>query len=564
MIPNVNTYWFRGDFLGYAQMHANEKSSTTFLEHDIEFIKANISNAVALDTFEYNLEKKIPFFQIPKIANCSIRFKGESHDKISFTEDLADLLVNQVEFVEQLQLEGVTTHVFKGVVYFKKTIEEPTTIPIKNTITNKFSYKPFLNTFKRVVVPDTTFNTDSVDPFWVSKFSSHKRSIIFDILWVLLFLFIGWNSFLFPVIALIAVFYLFRSFKNIFSGWNKSTTIITTPKKSNNNWGCMTVFWVGLVTFFLVYSFFTGSFLVVKYLILFIFIWWLFRYLFSSNFYVWKIFKTIGNILAFFLIFIALIYFINNKKGNVVPKKDNDNVDFVKTNKVRKSGDTLFHDRNWVSLKGPSYSGTYYTLYPMYASSEHNRNQINANDISQVYSNLVAKDIPEIKNYVKVFDSIIKVKHPNRIELADIIVSSIQEIPYVLVHDLSCVEAINSSNSSFLTEYHRSGKECLPNIKYGVQSGYEFMHNLKGDCDTRSLLCFELLDYYKYPVALLVSYEYGHCILGIDLPLAGLNKSTAQHKYLTWETTAKHFKPGELAPQVGDMNKWQISITNQY
>jgi len=130
----------------------------------------------------------------------------------------------------------------------------------------------------------------------------------------------------------------------------------------------------------------------------------------------------------------------------------------------------------------------------MYASSERNRNLIDANDIGQVYANLARKDIPEIKNYVKVFDSIINVKHPNQIELADIIVSSIQEIPYVLVHDLSCVDAVNNSNSAFLTEYHRSGKECLPNIKYGVQSGYEFMHNLKGDCDTRSLLCFELLD----------------------------------------------------------------------
>jgi len=54
------------------------------------------------------------------------------------------------------------------------------------------------------------------------------------------------------------------------------------------------------------------------------------------------------------------------------------------------------------------------------------------------------------------------------------------------------------------------------------------------------------------------------CILGIDLPLSGLSKSTSQHKYLVWETTAKHFKPGELPPQVGDMNKWQISLTNKY
>jgi hypothetical protein len=562
MISDIKTYWFRGDFLGYAQMFANEKSTVTILEHDVHFVNAHITNAVALDTFEYILEKRIPFVEIPSISNCKIRFKGPSHDSITFSEDLTDLLVNEVQFVEQLQIDGVATQVFKGIVYFKKTIEEPKVVTT-STQTNKFSFKPILNTFKKVVLPEPTINTSPVDSFWVNKFATHKRSLIFDILWVLLFLFIGWNSFLFPVIALLGVFYLFRSFKNMFSGWNKSASP-NLPPRNSNNWGCMTVFWIGLVTFFLVYSFFTGSFFVIKYLLLFIFIWWLFRYLFSSNFFVWKIFKTIGNILAFFLLFIALIYFLNNKKGNLVPRKDNENEDFVRTNKVRKAGDTLYHDRNWVSLKGPSYNGTYYTLYPIYASSERNRNLIEANDIGQVYANLARKDIPEINNYVKVFDSIINVKHPNQIELADIIVSSIQEIPYVLVHDLSCVDAVNNSNSAFLTEYHRSGKECLPNIKYGVQSGYEFMHNLKGDCDTRSLLCFELLDYYKYPVALLVSLEYGHCILGIDLPLSGLSKSTFQHRYLVWETTAKHFKPGELPPQVGDMNKWQISLTNKY
>jgi hypothetical protein len=47
----------------------------------------------------------------------------------------------------------------------------------------------------------------------------------------------------------------------------------------------------------------------------------------------------------------------------------------------------------------------------------------------------------------------------------------------------------------------------------------------------------------------------------VEIPSHGDQKNRVREIV---ETTAKHFKPGELAPQVGDMNKWQISITNQY
>ena len=44
------------------------------------------------------------------------------------------------------------------------------------------------------------------------------------------------------------------------------------------------------------------------------------------------------------------------------------------------------------------------------------------------------------------------------------------------------------------------------------------MTNLKGDCDTRTLLLYTILSHYNYDVA--VSSEfYGHSILGINLPI---------------------------------------------
>jgi hypothetical protein len=61
---------------------------------------------------------------------------------------------------------------------------------------------------------------------------------------------------------------------------------------------------------------------------------------------------------------------------------------------------------------------------------------------------------------------------------------------------------------------------------------------------------------------MLISEEYGHCILGIDLPMKGKYVGNSNRKYLVWETTAPGFKPGELSPEISDMDKWHIAITN--
>jgi hypothetical protein len=50
--------------------------------------------------------------------------------------------------------------------------------------------------------------------------------------------------------------------------------------------------------------------------------------------------------------------------------------------------------------------------------------------------------------------------------------------------------------------------------------------------------------------------------LGVELPLHGLSLSSNNHNYLVWETTAKGFKPGELAPEISNLNKWSIGLTN--
>lgn len=248
--------------------------------------------------------------------------------------------------------------------------------------------------------------------------------------------------------------------------------------------------------------------------------------------------------------------------NNTSVNDDESKEEFIKNNKIIRTGDSLLHVRQWKDYQIKQFSGKYYTYYPEFDNSVQFRNKFESNDFSEIYQTLINKDKKTIEVYAKLFDSLNTANKWNRQQLAEAIVTSIQSIPYVLVHDQSCQQAIQESGSSFLIQYHKDGKECLPNIKFGVQGGYEFMHNLKGDCDTRSLLCFELLSRFKFPVAMLISEEYGHCILGIDLPMKGKSVGNYRHNYLVWETTAPGFKPGELSPEISDMDKWHIAITN--
>ena len=150
----------------------------------------------------------------------------------------------------------------------------------------------------------------------------------------------------------------------------------------------------------------------------------------------------------------------------------------------------------------------------------------------------------------------------NQIEVAEMVVTFIQEIPYYLVHDGTCQMAIQSGND-FVREYHRAKKPCISNIKGGVQSPYEFLHNLKGDCDTRSLLGFTILTELKIPCSVWVSEVYGHSILGVGVPVGhGIFKSIEGVKHYGVELTAKGFRLGMVAPENARSANWDISIYN--
>lgn len=153
-------------------------------------------------------------------------------------------------------------------------------------------------------------------------------------------------------------------------------------------------------------------------------------------------------------------------------------------------------------------------------------------------------------------------KNLDALATAEMVVTFIQEIPYVLVHEYPCTRA--AGMGGFMAQYHAEGKPCLPNIFAGVMSPYEFAHTLKGDCDTRSLLAYTLLNRLGIPCSIWVSRQYGHSVLGVGVSgSSGNYKQVSGTRHFATELTAKGFRVGMIAPQHNNMNNWNVVLNNQ-
>ncbi|MFM7104119.1 MAG: hypothetical protein ACKOW8_01260 [Flavobacteriales bacterium] len=233
--------------------------------------------------------------------------------------------------------------------------------------------------------------------------------------------------------------------------------------------------------------------------------------------------------------------------------------------------DSLFHHEvHWDDFMNRNYSERYGTTLGQYTQSSNMHRALSqvdaAGDVrmywSSIYQALVTNDSYKLDSLVQYFEHQRDSLQLNPTETAEAVVTFIQEIPYYLVHDGSCEEAMNAGNE-FMTEYHMEGKPCLAQMVAGIQGPYEFIHNLKGDCDTRSLLCHALLTQLGIPSSVWVSEAYGHSLIGIGVSSAGNNyKTVSGQRHFATELTAKGFRVGMISPEHTDMDNWLITIKN--
>jgi hypothetical protein len=280
-------------------------------------------------------------------------------------------------------------------------------------------------------------------------------------------------------------------------------------------------------------------------------------------------------------IFVFFIYYLQSNhnyiKADFIPKETKEGkikiyppvVDTNNTNpNVRDySNKKLLH---WWDFINNSYNVSYSTSSLAFRKSTENRELSisKSNDnvtgyFSQIYEALSKNDIKYLDTFMSKIQEQRRHKSLNIHQTAEMVVSMIQEIPYVLVHDMSCEKLLRNSQDPFIHDYHKENKPCLPNIGAGVQAPYEFLHNLKGDCDTRALLGFTILKQLKIPTSVWISNSYGHSVLGVGIPTQGKNyKIIGGVKHYPVELTAKGFRLGMIAPSQRNMNNWSIAIYN--
>lgn len=180
----------------------------------------------------------------------------------------------------------------------------------------------------------------------------------------------------------------------------------------------------------------------------------------------------------------------------------------------------------------------------------------------ELYDYIERTDSPSLDLIIQGFSAIQKEKELNAMEFAEMVVSCIQDIPYSFVFPDECLPAEQYEDAIRII-LEQCPECCIGNISYGIQNPVSFMQNLKGDCDTRTVIIYSILKHFGYDVAILNSDFYRHSILGVNLPATGYNKIHNGKKYILWETTAKYFAAGDLPATYNDITQWNVVLTSK-
>jgi hypothetical protein len=178
MSTNIREIWFKGYIKASALLKDTSLSTATKQVNNIELSQIEINQTVVLDYFEPNLEKRENYLEYRELKDVKIRFKGTSHDQIAFNEDIEEVVINEVNFIQKFTIDSQMYHVIEGPIYFKKAIipiETPKlideiVIPLKTT--HKIIDYPVYNP---IIAVKRRNNAD-----WDSYFGTQKRWLGWD------------------------------------------------------------------------------------------------------------------------------------------------------------------------------------------------------------------------------------------------------------------------------------------------------------------------------------------------------------------------------------------------
>jgi hypothetical protein len=301
-----------------------------------------------------------------------------------------------------------------------------------------------------------------------------------------------------------------------------------------------------------------------------------------ENFFKW-IFRIIGILLLLLFLFSIVISF-SNRNQNYNPKPlivDNPRetkpdikpiIDTTNSNKkdsiAPKIKDTIItRYRSWKDYDGNLYEGSYQVRLSDFNNAHNYKNNLNLyqntrNSYDEMIYHLKEYDKNKLNGVYKLLDSIKVENKLDNVKFAEAVVSFVQDIPYTLILDNGCNASLY--NDEFTKDYLSSpNARCEGNQKFGINTPIEFLTNLNGDCDTRTLLLYTIFTHYNYDVALLCSEQYGHSVLGINLPINGITYNYNNQRYVLWETTAPNIRPGIIQREYSNLNNWRISLKSK-
>jgi hypothetical protein len=144
----------------------------------------------------------------------------------------------------------------------------------------------------------------------------------------------------------------------------------------------------------------------------------------------------------------------------------------------------------------------------------------------------------------------------------NLIISSIQAIPYTLIINENCPFVLNGVRYVNTCAPLESGQGCCGNVQpFGVYSPMEFLYHEAGDCDTRTVFAYSVLNKLGFDAVVINGEE--HSMLAVYLPRtpeAGSDyiKDQRGKKYYIWELTGKDWGLG-VNPDV-NLDYWKIVL----
>lgn len=235
---------------------------------------------------------------------------------------------------------------------------------------------------------------------------------------------------------------------------------------------------------------------------------------------------------------------------------------FLLENKKEKPDFLMEQEFNWRSYNKEFYSGKYGIKNSDFVNAKIFKNSLSENlPYSKIIYSIKENDKNSIQQVYRMFDEIQAKRNLSKEKFAEMVISFVQNIPYTMILPGSC--DAKDYNSEYIRQYLQAkNAPCSAFQKFGINTPAEFLVNLNGDCDTRTLLVFTILEHYNYDVILLSSDVYQHSIIGINLPYLGARYEFMNKSYIFWETTS-FSPPGIIDNEISNTNNWYISLKSK-